>query len=73
MPKCTPADCHQIKSLASIAHALAKVGEEPVSYKYLEMAAESNEKLSEKFVQESRVGAYSSRLTSQSLKIFIAV
>ncbi|KAJ6122759.1 hypothetical protein N7512_005224, partial [Penicillium capsulatum] len=45
----------EIKNLTSIAHALATVEEQPVSYKYLEMAAESNEKLSEKFGQESRV------------------
>ncbi|KAJ5091678.1 ATPase AAA-type [Penicillium alfredii] len=45
----------EIKNLTSIAHALATVGEELVSYKYLEIAAESNEKLSEKFSQESRV------------------
>lgn len=53
--QCSPANRHQIKNLTSIAHALATVEEQPVSYKYLEMAAESNEKLSENFGQESRV------------------
>lgn len=53
--QCLPADRHQIKNLTSIAHALATVSEEPVKYKYLEMAAESNEKLLEKFGQQSRV------------------
>ena len=53
--QCLPANLYQIKNLTSIAHALATVDEQPVSYKYLEMAAESNEKLSEKFDQESRV------------------
>ena len=53
--QCSPANRHQIKNLLSIAHALATVDEEPVTYKYLEMAAESNESLSEKFGQESRV------------------
>ncbi|KAJ6112321.1 hypothetical protein N7523_008382 [Penicillium sp. IBT 18751x] len=38
-----------IKNLVSIAHALATVEEEPVTYKYLEIAAESNERFSEEF------------------------
>jgi hypothetical protein len=50
-----PADHNQIKNLTSIAHALATVGEEPVSYKYLEMAAESKEEFSKEFGEESRV------------------
>ena len=49
-----PADHNQIKNLTSIVHALATVGEEPVSYKYLEMAAESKE-FSKEFSEESRV------------------
>jgi hypothetical protein len=50
-----PADHNQIKNLTSIAHALATVGEEPVSYKYLEMAAESKEEFSKEFGEKSRV------------------
>ncbi|KAJ6046919.1 hypothetical protein N7444_008173 [Penicillium canescens] len=38
-----------IKNLISIAHALATVEEEPVTYRCLEIAAESNERLSEEF------------------------
>ena len=53
--QCSPANRHQIKNLLSIGHALATVKKQQVSYKHLEMAAESNEKLSEKFGQESRV------------------
>ncbi|KZF22636.1 hypothetical protein L228DRAFT_131240 [Xylona heveae TC161] len=45
----------EIKHLTSIAHALATVDGEPVSYKHLEKAAESSEKLLEKFGQESRI------------------
>ncbi|KAI2706541.1 hypothetical protein CBS147372_452 [Penicillium roqueforti] len=45
----------EIKNLTSIAHALATVGEEPVSYKYLEMAAELSEEFSKEFSEESHV------------------
>lgn len=44
-----PADHYQIKNLISIAHALATVEEEPVTYRGLEIAAKSNERLSEEF------------------------
>lgn len=50
------ADLKQIKNLTSIAHALATVDGEPVSYKHVERAAESSEKLLEKFDHDSRVG-----------------
>jgi hypothetical protein len=50
-----PAGHNQTKNLTSIVHALATVGEEPVSYKYLEMAAESKEEFSKEFSEESRV------------------
>lgn len=50
-----PADHNQIKILTSIAHALATVGEEPVSYKYLEVAAESKEEFSMEFSEDNRV------------------
>ncbi|KAJ5161042.1 hypothetical protein N7492_006434 [Penicillium capsulatum] len=50
-----PLNGREIKNLLSIGHALATVKKQQVSYKHLEMAAESNEKLSEKFGQESGV------------------
>ncbi|CAG7995843.1 unnamed protein product [Penicillium salamii] len=38
-----------IKNIAAIAHALAEADASQVSYKYLELAAESNKKFSKKF------------------------
>jgi hypothetical protein len=52
---CSLADLQQIKNLTSIAHALVTVDGEPVRYKHLGRAAESSEKLLEKFGQDSRV------------------
>jgi hypothetical protein len=39
----------QIKNIAAIAHALAEANASQVSYKYLELAAESNQKFSKEF------------------------
>ena len=39
----------QIKNVAAIAHALAEADVNQVNYKYLELAAESNQKLSMEF------------------------
>lgn len=50
-----PADHNQIKTLTSIMHALATVGEVPVSLKYLEMAAKSEEEFARGFSEESRL------------------
>lgn len=46
---------NQIKNLAAIAHALATVDATRVSYKYLELAAESNKKFSGAFGRQSHV------------------
>ncbi|KAJ5181212.1 hypothetical protein N7491_000767 [Penicillium cf. griseofulvum] len=56
----------EIKNLTSIAHALATVDGEPVSYKHLERAAESSEKLLEKFGQDSRVEGILEKLLGHS-------
>ena len=53
--QCSPTNRYQIKNLLSIGYTLATVKKQQVIYKYLEMAAESNEKLSEKFGQGSGV------------------
>lgn len=50
----SPANRHQIKNLLSIGHALATVKKQQVSFKHLEMAAESNKKLSEVVVVVGR-------------------
>jgi DNA repair photolyase len=39
----------EIKNIAAIAHALAEANASQVSYKYLELAAESNQKFSKEF------------------------
>jgi hypothetical protein len=40
---------NQIKNITAVAHALAEAGASQVSYKYLELAAESNQKFSKEF------------------------
>ncbi|KAJ5752813.1 ATPase AAA-type core [Penicillium odoratum] len=42
----------EIKNIAAIAHALAEANASHVSYKYLELAAESNQKFSKEFGRE---------------------
>ncbi|KAJ6001018.1 hypothetical protein N7481_001427 [Penicillium waksmanii] len=45
----------EIKNIAAIAHALAEADTARVSYKYLELAAESNKKFSEEFGRKGPV------------------
>ncbi|KAJ5991642.1 hypothetical protein N7522_011849 [Penicillium canescens] len=45
----------EIKNIAAIAHALAEANASQVSYQYLELAAESNQKFSKEFGQERPV------------------
>jgi hypothetical protein len=40
---------NQITNIAAVAHALAEADASQVSYKYLELAAESNQKFSKEF------------------------
>lgn len=47
---------HQIKNIAAIAHALAEANASHVSYKYLELAAKSNQKFSKEFGRERPTG-----------------
>ncbi|KAJ5938337.1 hypothetical protein N7466_001471 [Penicillium verhagenii] len=46
----------EIKNIAAIAHALAEANASHVSYKYLELAAESNQKFSKEFGRERPTG-----------------
>ncbi|CAI7582870.1 unnamed protein product [Penicillium manginii] len=45
----------EIKNIAAIAHALAEADAAQVSYKYLELAAESNKKFSKEFGRKGPV------------------
>lgn len=45
----------KIKNIATIAYALAEADASQVSYKYLELAAESNKKFSKEFGRERPV------------------
>ncbi|KAJ5537491.1 ATPase AAA-type core [Penicillium frequentans] len=46
----------EIKNIAAIAHALAEANASHVSYKYLELAAKSNQKFSKEFGRERPTG-----------------
>ncbi|KAJ5569409.1 uncharacterized protein N7459_008839 [Penicillium hispanicum] len=50
-----PLNRREIKNLLSIRHTLTTVKKQQISYKHLEIAAELNKKLSEKFSQESHI------------------
>jgi hypothetical protein len=46
---------NQIKNIAAVAHALAEADKAQVNYKYLELAAESNQKFSKEFGRQGPV------------------
>lgn len=46
---------NQIKNITAVAHALAEADTAQVSYKYLELAAESNQKFSKEFGRQGPV------------------
>ena len=49
---------NQIKNLTAVAHALATVDKTQVSFRYLELAAKSNDKFVEEFNNSSYLKAY---------------